>query len=169
MEILELVDRLEAMATHAKKVPITGRAMIDAEKLLELVDQMRLSIPRNIGEAQEVLDRREQILNQTMIDAKRVKAAAENEAGKRVDDNELVKNAKKRADEIVQEAHVKSERLLQAVEMEARNRKANADTYAHEVLTKLEEEVANILSTVRTGIRVLSPSSDGSERFVKSS
>ena len=41
MEILELVDKLEAMAAQARKTPITGRAKIDAEKLLELTELMR--------------------------------------------------------------------------------------------------------------------------------
>ena len=59
MDILEHIDKLEAMTTQAKRMPITGRAMIDAERLVGLIDQMRLAVPRNVQEAQEVLDRRE--------------------------------------------------------------------------------------------------------------
>ena len=75
MEILDLIDKLEAMTTHAKRVPITGRSMIDAERLSELIDQMRMTVPRNIQDAQEILERREQIVNQTVLGARRAAAA----------------------------------------------------------------------------------------------
>ena len=55
MEILELVDKLEAMANQAKKIPMAGRAMVDAEAMLDLIDQIKLSMPRNLQDAQEVL------------------------------------------------------------------------------------------------------------------
>ena len=66
---------------QARKMPITGRSMVDAERLLELVDQMRLATSRaTLQEAQEVLERREQIVNQTMLDARRIRATAEGDA-----------------------------------------------------------------------------------------
>lgn len=167
MEILELIDKLEGLAAHAKKVPLSGRSVIDAERLLALVDQMRLAVPRNVTEAQEVLERREQILSQTVLDAKRMKSVAENEAGKRVEDSELVKGAKKRGDDMVHDAEIKAERLLHAAENDARSRRAQADQYAQETLAKLEEEVSTILGTVRSGIRVLSASMDTSDRFAR--
>ncbi|MEX2599199.1 MAG: hypothetical protein WD533_06040 [Dehalococcoidia bacterium] len=159
MEILDLVDKLEAMSLQAKKMPITGRSMLDAERLLELIDQMRLAIPRNIQEAQEVIERREQIINQTMLDARRIRATAESDSRHLVEESELVKSAKKRGDELYAEAEQKAQRLLQAVETEARNRRAGADQYCQDVLEKLESEISKSLETIRTGQKVLGASS----------
>ncbi|MEX2430559.1 MAG: hypothetical protein WD645_01410, partial [Dehalococcoidia bacterium] len=142
MEILDMVDKLESMALQAKKMPLTGQSMVDSERLLELIDQMRLAIPRNIQEAQEVIDRREQIINQTMLDARRIRVTAESDSRHLVEDSELVKSAKKRGEEIYAEAEQKGQRLLQAVEAEARSRKAGADQYCQDVLEKLESEIA---------------------------
>ena len=111
MEILELIDRLESLAAQARKVPITGRAMIDAERLLELVDQMRLSVPRNVQDANEIIERREQIINQTMNDARRLRATAEQDARALVDESELTKLAKRRSEEIMAEAEQRAERI----------------------------------------------------------
>ena len=155
MEILDLVDKLESMALQAKKMPITGRAMIDPERLLELIDQMRLAIPRNIQEAQEVLDRREQIINQTMLDARRIRATAEADSRHLVEESELVKSAKKRCEELMADAEQKAQRLLQAAETEARNRRAGADQYCQDVLEKLESEVQKVMDTISAGKRVL--------------
>jgi vacuolar-type H+-ATPase subunit H len=162
MEILNLIDKLERMATRAKRMPITGRAMIDAEKLVELIDQMRLTVPRNVQEAQEVLDRREQIVSQTMLDARRIRATAETDARALVDESELVKSAKKRAEEMLAEAALRAERIIAAGETEARRRTAGADQYAQDSLAGLEEQVLGVLNVIHAGQRILSPAE---ERF----
>ena len=157
MEILDLIDRLEAMAGQAKRVPVTGRAMIDADRLMELIDQMRLAVPRNVQEAQEVLERREQIINQTMLDARRIRATADKDARQLVEDSEMVKVAKRRSEEIIAEAEARGQRLLKAVEVDARSRRAGADKYSHHALAELEEQVLALLNTVRAGQRALTP------------
>ena len=157
MEILELIDKLEGIAGRSRRVPITGRAMIDSEKLLELIDQMRLAVPRNVQEAQEVLERREQIINQTMLDARRIRATAEQDARHLVEDSEMVKVAKRRSDEIIAEAEARAHRMLGAVETDARARRAGADRYSQEALAELEEQVLVLLNTIHAGQRVLTP------------
>lgn len=160
METLELIDKLEAMTAQAKKVPITGRAMIDADRLGELIDQMRLTIPRDLHEAQEVMDRREAIVNQTMQDARRIRAVAETDARTLVGDNELTKMAEVKAAEVYAEAEAKAERLLSIAETEVRRKKAEADQYCQDVLSHLEEQLVNVMATVRAGQRVLSPNDE---------
>jgi hypothetical protein len=160
MDILEHIDRLEVMTTQAKRVPITGRAMIDAERLEGLIDQMRLAVPRNVQEAQEVLERREQIINQTMLDARRIRAVAETDARALVDESELLKLAKKRGDEIVAAAEERAARLVQAVEGQVRKKQAGADQFAQDSLAKLEEQVLNVLNVIHAGQRVLSPAEE---------
>lgn len=157
MEILELVDKLEAMAAQARKMPITGRAMLDAEKLLELTDQMRLSIPRNLHEAEEVLERREQIVSQTMIDARRLRATAEGDARALVDESELVKSARLQADDILEEAGRRAERIIAVAEQEARRRRDGADQYCQQSLEQLEGQVTSVLNTIHAGQRLLTP------------
>ena len=151
MEILELIDRLESMVTGGRKVPVLQKAMIAPQKLMEMVDQMRLAVPQSIQDAKEVLERREQIMTQSLKDARRTKAAAETEARVRVEEGELVKEGKKRADEIVYEAQIKGQRILEQVQVEARNRRAGADEYARDVLVKLEQGVSAILASVQHG------------------
>ena len=157
MEILDLIDKLEAMTTQAKRVPITGRSMIDAERLTELIDQMRMTVPRNVQDAQEVLERREQIVNQTMLDARRIRATAETDARTLVDSSELAKQARVRGEEIVAEATDKAERVIALAEAEARRRMNGAGQYAQDSLAKLEEEVLGVLNSIHAGQRLLTP------------
>lgn len=160
MEIVQLVDKLEEMVGQARKMPMTGRSMVDAERLLELVDQMRLALPRNLHEAREVLERREQIVNQTMLDARRIRATAEGDARALVEESELMKSAKRRADEIIEEAGHKAERIISVSQQEARRRQEGADAYCREILDKAEEQLNAVLESVRAGQRVLNPMTD---------
>ena len=160
MEILELIDKLETMAGQAPRVPITGRAMIDADRLLELIDQMRLAVPRNVQEGQEVLERREQIINQTTLDARRIRATAEQDARHLVEDSEMVKVAKRRGEEIIAEAEAKAHRMLAAVEADAKNRRAGANKYSLDALTELEEQTLAVLNAIHAGQRALTPVED---------
>ena len=160
MDMLEHINKLEDLVAQAKRVPITGRAMIDADRLIELIDQMRLAVPRNVQEAEEVLDRREQIINQTMLDARRVRASAQTEARTLVDESELTRSAKKRADEIVAEGEERAARILQIAEQQARKKMAGVDQYAQDSLVQLEQQLLNVLNTVHAGQRVLTPAEE---------
>jgi vacuolar-type H+-ATPase subunit H len=160
MEILDLIDKLEAMASQAKRVPITGSAMIDADRLIALIDQMRLTIPRNVQEAQEVLERREQIVSQTMLDARRIRATAETDARALVDESELIKVAKRRSDELLAETEVRAQRILVQAGLDVRKKQAGADQFAQDSLAKLEEQVLAVLNVIHAGQRILSPAEE---------
>ena len=160
MDILEQIEKLESMVAHAKKMPMTGHVIVDPEKVMTMIDQMRLSVPRNVQDADEVLQRREQIINQTMLDARRIRTVAETDARALVGESELVKSAKKRAEEIIGEAEVRAGRILQAAEGAIRKNKVGADQYAQDSLAALEEQVLNILNVIHAGQRVLTPADE---------
>ena len=134
---------------------MSRKLFVDSETLLEVVDQLRVAVPQNIAEAEEVLRKREDLLNQSLGEARRIRASAENEFRSRVDDTELLKEAQKDAQKIRQEAELKAQRILEMAESAAVSRRNSADQYAQEQLYSLEEKVAGLLSTVRNGIEVL--------------
>ena len=154
MEILDLINQLEALASAGKKLPM-GRKLVEADRLLELVDQMRLAVPRAVQEAEEVLDKREQILAQSEMDSKRIRAAAETEARSRLEDSELVKAGKKQAHELIEESQSKATRFLEQAEIELRQRRDQADQYSAKVLQELEEEVGKVHATIQRGLDAL--------------
>ena len=60
-------------------MPVTGNLMVDKQKVMELVDQLRLGIPQEVKAAEEVLTQKDQIISQAIMDAKRAKSRAEDE------------------------------------------------------------------------------------------
>ena len=155
IDIFGIIDKLESFAASGKKFPMSRKMFVDAEKLLELVDQLRVAVPQDVSEAEEVLRKREELLNQSLGEARRIRASAENEFRSRIDDNELTQEAKKQSEKLVEETQEKAQRILDAADSDANERRSSADKYSQEVLYKLEQEVAALLGTVRNGIEVL--------------
>ena len=72
-----------------------------------------------------------------------------------MDESELVKEAQKQAEKMVADAQQKAQHILDIADSDSETRRSSADKYSQEVLYKLEEEVASLLTTVRNGIEVL--------------
>ena len=161
MDIINVIDRLESLITTSKTVPVSGNIIIDKDRVMELVDQLRLSIPQEIRAAEDVLARKDQIVNQAMLDARRTKIQADDEVRERMDKNEMVAKAESRAEMTLREAEERSERLLKQAEAEARTRRSEADAYALRSLRSLEQEINNIAGSVRKGIDYLAGQADG--------
>ncbi len=122
---------------------------------MELVDQLRLTIPEEIRSAEDVLSQKDTILNTAANDARRTKSMAEDELRDRLNSNELVTQAETRAAESVKDAEERITRMLQQSEAEALSRKTDADAYALRSLRAMEVELGKLAGSVRKGIEVL--------------
>ena len=136
-------------------MPVSGNILVDRKKVMELVDQLRLTIPEEIRSAEDVLSQKDQILNTAQNDARRTKSMAEDELRERLNSNELVTHAEARAAETVRDAEERITRMLQQSEAEALSRKTEADAYALRSLRAMEVELGKLTGSVRKGIEVL--------------
>lgn len=142
MDILHLVDRLEALLNQNWRIPFTSNVVIHEDDFLDIIDQMRVSIPEEVKQARRVSAERDHVLEQAQDEADRIIALAQEQAGSLADDHEVMRTAYVKADEIVAQA-----------ERSAEGMKAEADVYVMEVLSTLEEYLMRMLTTVRNGIR----------------
>ena len=155
METLELIDRLEAVVGGASKMPLTNKAMVDVRQLVEIVDQMRASVPQDMRDAQQILEKRESLINQALMEARKVKSSADQESKTKVGDSELVKNSQKRSDEIMADVQKRADKLMADTQRQADQTRAEADRYALDVLSKLESQLNGLLNSSRRGIEML--------------
>ena len=154
MKLSSLIEKLEELISSGTGVPATGRVLMDRDKLTELVNQIRSSIPEDIQEAQDLLQMREKLINQALLEGRHIRSASEDEARSRVRESEITKEAKKRSGEIIEEAQHRAQRVLDETDAQVTTRRAGADKYTQETLLKLEEDLSQILTTVRHGIEV---------------
>ena len=62
MDIQHLVDRLEDLIDEGRHLPMTKMTVIDEERALEIIDQMRISIPEEIEKASRVMSQRDRLM-----------------------------------------------------------------------------------------------------------
>lgn len=144
MDMGFLVDRLEALVNAGRRLPF-GRIMLDEQEVLEIIDQMRVSLPNEVNQARRIVQEREQIIGQAQAEADKIVTMARDRAEYLLNDNGLLLEAK---------SH--SERMLVDARQEAQALKEDADSYAAEVLTKLESILDTGLVEVRGGLAQLS-------------
>lgn len=144
MDILHLVDRLEELVNTARQVPLTNNIMVDQDRLIDLIDQMRVSIPDEVKKAQKTLADRDKILAQAKEEAERTLMVAREERDKML----LREN-------VAVAAQTKAEQIIEQAKQEAELIKGDADDYVIESLGELEAQLERTLSQARNGINVL--------------
>ena len=144
MDILHLVDRLEELFNQSRPLPFTHNVIVDEDRMLDIIDQMRISIPEEVKKAQQVYAQRDRVLAQAQEEASRKLVIAQEKADQLTEKNLLVQDAQKRANQIIEQARV-----------EANNIQMGADQYAMDKLMELERSVQVLINQIRNGMRVL--------------
>jgi len=145
----------------SSRVPATGRTMVDSKKVQELLDQLRLSVPQDVKAAQEIIQKKDAIVNQAQLEARRIRGTVEEEFNSRVEQSEVLNAARHRADELVEDAKRKVNRLLSQTAAESQATQKDSDAYAHAALSGLERQLTTVLSTVRKGMETLDHNGNG--------
>jgi vacuolar-type H+-ATPase subunit H len=142
MDILHLVDRLEELFNESRALPFTRNVVVDEDKMLDIIDQLRVTIPDEVKKAQQLLAQKDRIMAQAQEEASRIVTLAKEKAEQIVEREAIVKSAQTRANQIVNQARD-----------DANVTRRDADDYVIDSLQKMEEEVTHLLSQVRNGIR----------------
>ena len=150
MDILHLIDRLEELFNESRAIPFTHNVVVDEEKMLDLIDQMRVAIPDEMKKAQQVMTQRDRILAQAQEEANRTLVLAREKG------EELLER-----DSIVQNAQSFAEQKATDIIAEADQSRLEADQYVIETLTHLELELERYLNQVRNGIRTVKETQEG--------
>lgn len=144
MDILNLIDRLEELFNASRAVPFSRNILVDEDKFLDLIDQMRVSIPEEIKNSQKMLSDRDRTLAQAQEQAQRTIRMAREQSADILERDSMVEEAKSRGD-----------RILEQARLDAEATRLEADEYVLESLTNLEREMERTLSQVRNGMREL--------------
>jgi len=155
LEIVEIIGRLEAVTSSATKLPLTRRAVINPSEIQELVNQLRNCLPTDINEALQIIRYRDALVSQAQADASRMRGKAEQESMQKVSDTQIMRDARAKAQGILDQAGRERAAILAQAEKEAAEKVEGADRYAIEVLTRLEAEMDTLLGTARHGIESL--------------
>lgn len=144
MDILHLIDRLEELFNESRALPFTHNVIVDEDRMLDIIDQMRIAIPEEVKKAQQLLNQSDRILAQAEEKANRTTLLAEEKANEMTTKDMVTQEATRRADQILNQARADAEAT-----------RDDADVYVVETLSHVEDELSRLLNQVHNGIRAL--------------
>ena len=133
IRVMSLLDELEDLVTNASKVPFSDKTIVDGDELKSIIDDIRLSLPKDIQQARWVKDEQERILNEAKSEYDKVIVAAKRQAEYLVENDIVKKEAEKRANALVNEA-----------ESHSRYIKLRAYEYIDKMLYDMQNEMAGL-------------------------
>lgn len=164
IEALNLLDRLETLVSGGARVPLTSRSIVDEQEFIDLLDQIRASIPEEVRQAKRVSQEREKVILQAQAEADKIINTAREQATTLLEENELVRQARDQANSYVQDAVQRAEDV-----------RRGADEYALAALDELEQHLTRLLATIRKGKAALerslqsAPESVGADSYAEPS
>lgn len=145
--IEDLIDSLEDLIHNAVRVPLGKKSMVDVDKMAEIVTNIRISMPTEIKQAQNVVQDKNNIISEAKREAEMIVRKAEQRREELIESSDIMKEARRRSTEIISQAQNRSTDL-----------RVSTNEFAEKMLARIE----NLLAGDINNIRVLRANINGS-------
>lgn len=143
MSVYRVIDKLEASVKQGTVLPF-GYRVVSEERILELIEKLRASLPEEVGRARTIAKSGDRLVREAQEKAQAIVVEASAQQSQLLDDNEIVRRARATAEIVLREAEQKAARVREG-----------ADAYAAQVLTDLDVRLTGALGSVKKGIASL--------------
>ena len=134
-----MLNMLHAMITEAWGVPLGAeKCIIERDKALDILDEIRGQFPTEIAEAKRLLDARADFINNAKREAETIKRTAEERARQLIDDQEIIKISRTKSNEMLTYAESSSSELRRV-----------ANEYVDDAMQRTEEALTSALDEIR--------------------
>ena len=144
MDLAARLQQLEDLVRDAKSMPLSSSALLNREEVLELLAEMRESLPEEIKQARWVVKDREDLLAKARHEAEALVEAAH---------QEQLRMARK--EEIVARATAEAEAALADAADRARDMKSEAEDYVDAKLAQFEIALRRTLEDAQAAAKAL--------------
>ena len=132
MDIVSLLEYLEEIIETSSKVPMSGNVMVNKKEALDTIDQIINYLPDEFKKAKWLCEEKDRILSEAIQESDRIKTENLQSLKKKIDNHDIIKEARLRAEEIESQA----QKNAKAMRLSARD-------YANGILTQLEAEISD--------------------------
>ena len=137
--VQEMLEMLYTMITEAWGLPLGNeKCVIERDKALDLLDEIKAQFPSEVAEARRLTDARTEFIGSAKREAEAIRREAEKRAREMIDEQEILRAAKERSDEM----------LLSAEKTSAELRRV-ANEYVDDTMKRAEEALAAALDELR--------------------
>ena len=135
----ELLDMLFEMIDEAKNAPFSpDKCIIERDRALDLIDDIRGQFPSELADAKKVLENRADMIATAKREAEAIRKSAEDRAKQLISEESITQQARARANEMMQQADARSREL-----------KRSASEYCDEALRLTEEAMAQSYEDIK--------------------
>ena len=149
MNIDDVLDVLDELLDKSWGLPLSGgRCVVDADKVRDLIDDIRINLPTEIQQARSIVSDRNEILSVAKREAENLIRKAEDRAKTLISNEEIVKAAKSKSSDIMTQTQNKSKEIRSA-----------AHEFSDDILKATEESMTKALTDLRATRQALRNSS----------
>jgi len=130
MDVIKLLEYLQGIIESSSKIPVTGKSVINKKEILDIIDQIINHLPDEFKKAQWICDEKERILVDAKKQAKIFEEETIDKIRRRVEKQDLVK-----------EAQTRSEEIIALAQRDGKIMRLGAKDYADEILSQLDKEI----------------------------
>ena len=135
----ELLDMLFELVDEAKNVPLSSdKCMIERDRALDLIDDIRAQFPMELAEAKKLLAARVEYIASAKREADLIRQQAEEQAKQMLAENEVLNQARQMSNDMMKQAEERSREL-----------KRSANEYCEDALRRTEEAVAEAYDEIK--------------------
>ena len=173
VDILQELNRIEDIVLSGLQIPLTGRTLVDEEKLLEQLDFVRVSLPSVFQAAAELLQNKEEIILEAEEYGQQVVETAQAKRAQILADNDIIRQAEREAEQLRRTVKMECDAMMQDTLAEIERKKQaclqeleemrqtaiaqaqeiedGADQYADNVLENIEQDLQDMLRIISNG------------------
>ena len=149
MSVSTILDEIENLVVDAKRMPLTNSIFISESDLVRLLDNLRQELPNELANAQEIMDSRDDLLNEARVQGEEIISRAKETAEQMTDESKIVHESQEKAQLIMEQTKAQAKELYENSYQQARQLRLNANNYANQVFDHLILNVGNALEVLK--------------------
>ena len=134
MDVLKYVDDLEDIVETSSTIPLRGKIMVEKEEILDLLENLRRDLPLELTEATQIRKDKDLIIKDAHKEAEKIIQGARAQADQLVAEDELVRKANARAQELMDTANNESNQI-----------RIGARDYADKLLEQTQVQLSDVI------------------------
>ena len=104
MNSIEKLDTAITLVEEARGVPLSASCVVHRGEMLDILEEARESLPRDLDEAQHILAKRDSLVEEGRLSAETMVASARDEVARMIEQTAIVQAARLEAQKILDEA-----------------------------------------------------------------
>lgn len=137
MEVYSILETLADVVRNSTSLIMTGKNLVDKEEILELINEIRENLPKDMREAKRILDKRDMILGDAKKKADEILSNVDKAVGTYIKEHDITKKAYQQANDIVENAKRNASEI-----------RTGSREYAEGILVKVQDILKNTIDVI---------------------